>query len=185
MAKPKKRKKKPGHSPPPVMNDPAAIIDEAVGLRATMDENADGAAWGAMQKVLLKAKADSKQVARAIMGRDLATLDAILAVLQGEEPEVSTMDAAPQEPLPEFPGQQLRDAMKAFRRRVKLTKLDHESKLGRSPLTTGKDADFDSIMPPREFPEDIWKVLVQRGQLEQLGYGFYRIPKIKPEFPGS
>ena len=182
MAKPKKRKKKPGYKPPASTADPAALIQAAVDLRSTLEATSDGATWGAMQKALLAAKADSEQVARAIMGRDLTTLDAILAVLQGEEPAAAAEPEVPDEPLPEFPGEQMRDAMKAFRRRVKLTKLDHESKLGRSPLTSGKDADFDSIMPPREFPEDIWKVLVQRGELEQLGYGFYRIPKAKPEF---
>jgi hypothetical protein len=183
MAKPKKRKKKPGYTPPVISAD--ALIEQAVELRASITDESDGAAWGAMQKALLAAKADAKDVARAIMGRDMATLDAILAVLKGEEPEQPPAPEVSDEPLPEFPGEQLRDAMKAFRRRVKLTKLDHESKLGRSPLSTGKDADFDSIMPPREFPEDIWKVLVQRGELEQLGYGFYRIPKAKPEFPGA
>ena len=180
MAKPKKRKKKPGYKPPAERVE--ALIQQAVELRSTITDESDGAAWGAMQKALLAAKADSKDVARAIMGRDMTTLDAILAALKGEEPQQPPAPEVPDEPLPDFPPDQLRDAMKAFRRRVKLTKLDHESKLGRSPLSTGKDADFDSIMPPREFPEDIWKVLVQQGELEQLGYGFYRIPKIKPEF---
>ena len=180
MAKPKKRKKKPGYKPPAASID--ALVEQAAQLRSTITAESDGATWGEMQKALLAAKADSKQVARAIMGRDLATLDSILAVLRGEAPQEPETPDEPDEPLPDFPGEQLRDAMKAFRRRVKLTKLDHESKLGRSPLTSGKDADFDSIMPPREFPEELWKVLVQRGELEQLGYGFYRIPKAKPQF---
>ena len=84
--------------------------------------------------------------------------------------------------LPEFPEEELRKAMKAFRKRLKLTKLDHESKLGHSPLTSGKDAAFDSILPPNEFDEDIWRVLVKRGSLEELGYGFYRLPQVRPEF---
>ncbi len=182
MAKPKKRKKKPGFTPPTSSADPAALIQAAADLRATINEEADGAAWGAMQKALLAAKADSSQVARTIMGRDLKSLDAMLSVLQGHEPEAEIEADASDAPLPDFPNDQLRDAMKAFRRRIKLTKLDHESKLGRSPLTSGKNADFDSILPPREFPDDLWKVLVQRGELEQLGYGFYRIPKTKPQF---
>ena len=70
--------------------------------------------------------------------------------------------------------------MKAFKKRLKLTKLDHESKLGRSPLSAGRDAAFDSILPPREFPPEIWKVLVAHGELAELGHGFYMLPKEPP-----
>jgi hypothetical protein len=63
--------------------------------------------------------------------------------------------------------------MKAFRRRMKLMRLDHESKLGVGPMTSGKKADFDSILPPREFDENVWKVLAAEGQLKATGRGFY------------
>ena len=72
--------------------------------------------------------------------------------------------------------------MKAFRKRFKLMRLDHESKLGRSPLSTGKDASFESILPPEQFPTDVWPVLVSKGELESTGRGFYKIPTEKPSF---
>jgi len=180
MAKPKKRKKKPGHAPPPSTVDPAAVIAEIVQLRTELESGGEPATWGRVQKLLLSIKAAPSETARAVMGRDLPTLDQLLAALQGEETEPPPSE----EPrsLPEFPDEELRKAMKAFRRRLKLTKLDHESKLGHSPLTTGKDAAFDSILPPSGFDEDIWRVLVERGQLEELGYGFYRLPQVSPEF---
>ena len=185
MAKPKKRRKKPGRSQQAPPADASAMLGELDSLRTRIEEQGDGASWGAMQKALLKSGADSTQVARAVMGRDLPTLDAIIALLKGEEPAAAPTPDTPDEPLPDFPGDELRDAMKAFRKRLKLTKLDHESKLGRSPLSTGKDAAFDSILPPREFPPEIWKVLVARGELEYQGRGFYMLPKEPPALRDS
>ncbi|MBT4766856.1 MAG: hypothetical protein HOO04_00665 [Phycisphaerae bacterium] len=79
--------------------------------------------------------------------------------------------------LPEVPSETKRAAMKAFRRRLKLMRLDHESKLGVGPMTSGKKADFDSILPPRDFEDDVWKVLAAEGQLTSTGRGFYGLPK--------
>jgi len=185
MAKPKKRRKKPGRGQQAPPAGALAMLGEIESLRTSLEEQGDGAAWGAMQKLLLNSGADSNQVARAVMGRDLPTLDAIIARLKGEEPAAPPTPDTPDEPLPDFPGDQLRDAMKAFKKRLKLTKLDHESKLGRSPLSAGKDAAFDSILPPRKFPPEIWKVLVARGELAEQGHGFYMLPKEPPSLRKS
>ena len=67
-------------------------------------------------------------------------------------------------------------------KRVKLTKLDHESKLARSPLSSGKDADFDAIIPPNQFPPEVWRALVRKGELESTGQGFYKIPLQRRDF---
>lgn len=178
MAKPKKRKKKPGYAQPPTTVDTDAVIQELLALRGELEAGAEGATWGHAQKLLLSIKADSSEVAKAVMGRDLPTFDRLLATLRGHEVEPPL--AVEEAPLPEIPEEVLRKAMKAFRRRLKLTKLDHESKLGRSPLSTGKDADFDSIIPPMEFTPETWKVLTARGELESTGRGFYMLPKTPP-----
>jgi hypothetical protein len=70
-------------------------------------------------------------------------------------------------------------AMKAFKKRLKLTRLDDESRLGRSPLTGGGDSGIESIIPPREFPQEIWDELVKRGTLSKDSDGFYRIGTFK------
>ncbi|HCA38620.1 MAG: hypothetical protein CMJ63_01425 [Planctomycetaceae bacterium] len=95
-----------------------------------------------------------------------------MARLKGEEtPPVP--EERESEALPDIPHETKRAAMKAFRRRMKLMRLDHESKLGVGPMTSGKKADFDSILPPREFDENVWKVLAAEGQLKATGRGFY------------
>ncbi|TDJ57387.1 MAG: hypothetical protein E2O40_03045 [Planctomycetota bacterium] len=68
---------------------------------------------------------------------------------------------------------EIKRAMKAFRKRLKLTRLNEESKLGRNPLTSGKKSDVVAIMPPHQYPDAIWKELVVRGRLKDAGNGFY------------
>jgi hypothetical protein len=75
--------------------------------------------------------------------------------------------------------EELKRAMKAFKKRLKLTRLDDESRLGRSPLTGGGNSGIESIIPPREFPQEVWDELVSRGTLSKDGDGFYRIGTYK------
>lgn len=69
----------------------------------------------------------------------------------------------------------LKRALKAFRKRLKLTRLNEESKLGRSPLTGGKHSDVVAIMPPRQYPPEVWAELVRLGRLRDAGNGFYEL----------
>jgi hypothetical protein len=69
----------------------------------------------------------------------------------------------------------LKRALKAFRKRLKLTRLNDESKLGRSPLTGGKHSDVVAIMPPHQYPPEVWQELVKRGRLKSAGPGFYEL----------
>ena len=66
-------------------------------------------------------------------------------------------------------------AMKAFRKRLKLTRLNEESKLGRNPLTSGKKSDIVAIMPPHQYPDAVWQELIRRGRLKDAGNGFYEL----------
>lgn len=72
---------------------------------------------------------------------------------------------------------QLKQAMNAFKKRMKLTRLDQESKLGASrPMTSGKKSDVQGIIPPNQFAPVIWKELARRGKLKDMGGGFYGMP---------
>jgi hypothetical protein len=74
--------------------------------------------------------------------------------------------------------EECKKAFKAFKKRLKLTRLDDESRLGRSPLTGGGTG-IESIIPPREFSQEVWDELVKRGQLSRDDDGFYRIGSFK------
>ena len=132
-----------------------------------------GPLWGELHRTLMKAGADATQTMRVIAARDLDELGHLIARLKGEEQAV--VEAEP-EPLPEIDNETKRQAMKTFRRRMKLLRLDRESKLGVGPLTTGKTADFDSMQAPHDFPDEVWRVLVAEGQLKDVGDGFYALP---------
>ncbi len=71
----------------------------------------------------------------------------------------------------------LKSAFNAFKKRYKLTKLDQESKIsGKRALTGGRDSGLAGIVPPREFPVDVWQELAKQGRIKDLGGGFYGMP---------
>ena len=67
----------------------------------------------------------------------------------------------------------LKSAMKAFRKRLKLTRLDDESGLGGRALTGGEQSGIAGIRPPDKFPHDVWEELARQGRLKSLGSGLY------------
>lgn len=72
---------------------------------------------------------------------------------------------------------ELNRAYSAFKKRLKLTRLDHESRLGASrPMTSGKKADDISIIPPNDYPRGVWQELARQGRIKDMGGGFYKMP---------
>ena len=70
---------------------------------------------------------------------------------------------------------EVRHALKAFKKRLKLTRLDHESKLGYGPMTNGGGPGVVAIMPPHQFPPAVWDELVRQKKLIHLGKGLYEL----------
>jgi hypothetical protein len=156
----------PPAGPEAALREVDRIADELAATEAI------GPLWGQLHKALIKAKAAPAEVMPIIMGRDLEALSHLIARLKGKEAAAEPMEDHA-ERLPDIPDEIKRQAMKAFRRRIKLIRLDHESKLGVGPMTSGKKADFDSILPPREFDQAVWRVLAAEGRLKATGRGFY------------
>ena len=71
--------------------------------------------------------------------------------------------------------EELRKAMKAFKKRLKLARLDDESSLGRGPMSSGKSSSIVAIMPPNQYPKAVWDELVARGRLKYAGQGLYQL----------
>jgi len=74
-----------------------------------------------------------------------------------------------------FEPHELKKALKAFKKRLKIMRLDDESKLGGGPLSGGRDSGLVAITPPSEFPSEIWDALVEQGRLTDAGHGMYEI----------
>ncbi len=71
--------------------------------------------------------------------------------------------------------EQLKQALKAFKKRLKLTRLDDESQLSRRPVTGGKPSGVVAITPPTQFPPAVWEELVRQGKLRKTGHGMYEM----------
>ena len=87
-------------------------------------------------------------------------------------------DATPSEDPPAQEGptkEELKLAMKAFRKRLRLTRLDDESKLGHGAMTSGGKSGVCAITPPNQYPPEIWKALAEKGKLKYVGHGLYEM----------
>ena len=79
----------------------------------------------------------------------------------------------------EGPGQppskeELKQAIKAFKKRLKLTRLDAESNISGGPLSHNR-ANIVAITPPNQFPQAVWDELVRQGKLRKAGHGTYEL----------
>ncbi len=80
-------------------------------------------------------------------------------------------------PAPEPPSAEvLKAALKAFRKRLKLTRLDHDSRIGRGPMSSGQTSIIDAITPPDQYPRSVWEELVKQGKLKHSTHGMYALP---------
>ncbi len=77
--------------------------------------------------------------------------------------------AAAAPPSPEV----LKAALKAFKKRMKLTQLDDESRVGRSPMSGGQKSSIAAITPPDQYPRAVWDELVKQGKLTSASHGMY------------
>ena len=68
----------------------------------------------------------------------------------------------------------MKKAIKAFRKRMKMTQLDEDSRLGHSPLT-GAKSKIVSMQPPAGFGKEVWEELANKGFLKRDGVGFFEL----------
>lgn len=69
----------------------------------------------------------------------------------------------------------LKTALKAFKKRLKLTQLVDDSKVSTRQMTSGSTYDIVAIQPPVDFPQEVWKELVKQGKLKNAGNGLYEL----------
>ena len=85
------------------------------------------------------------------------------------------------EPEPSSPSdkpnaEELRKALKAFKKRLKLARLDDESGLGVGPMSGGKASGIVAVMAPNQYPQAVWDELVAQGRLKRAGRALYQLP---------
>ena len=79
------------------------------------------------------------------------------------------------DPLPPPTPQELKAALKAFKKRLKLTCLDDQSRIGVGPMSGGRASGIVAITPPDQYPPSVWEELVRLGKLRSSGSGIYEL----------
>jgi hypothetical protein len=91
-----------------------------------------------------------------------------------ELPENMPNSAASTPPAAAEPSAEvLKSAFNAFKKRMKFTQLDDDSRIGRSPMSGGQRSTITGITPPDQFPREVWEALVKQGKLQHVGHGLY------------
>jgi hypothetical protein len=136
-------------------------------IRKFPDPRRASAEWKQVYALLGKTDVPKNTVDNVVAGRYLDRLTQLVADL--ESPPTADDEPGPD---PEV----CQAAMRAFKRRIKLTRLDQESSINnKNPLTGGQSSGIDSIRPPDGFDADVWKALVKQGLLRDTGKGFYAL----------
>ena len=126
--------------------------------------------WKQIYRLLQDTPLPSAHVTHVVGMRDVPGLTEMIAQLRDPAADLASDTDTPD-------AETCKHALKAFRKRLALTVLDEESKLGRSPLTKGSGASVAQITPPVEYPEAVWQELVRQGKLDYKGHGFYGLRK--------
>ncbi len=75
----------------------------------------------------------------------------------------------------EIPREVTKRALKAFKRRIKLMRLDDESGIAGGPISGGRQSGIVAITPPDQYPQEVWDALVKQGRLKRASHGQYEI----------
>jgi hypothetical protein len=151
-------------------SDPTTVakLDELMtAIRGYADPRRAASEWKQVYRLLSNTELPPGRVTGVVGMRDMPGLAAMIDQLRAP-----ALDAPADVPSEDT----CRKALQAFRKRLSLTVLDEDSKLGRGPLSKGGGA-AASIVPPNEWPEPVWQELVRQGKLRYIGHGFYELTK--------
>ncbi|MFT4511530.1 MAG: hypothetical protein ACI91B_000210 [Planctomycetota bacterium] len=74
-----------------------------------------------------------------------------------------------------FTKETLKRAMKALKKRLKVTRLDDESSVGHDAFSSGGTSGIVGVRPPTQYPPEVWQALVDKGRLRSDRNGLYEI----------
>lgn len=139
---------------------------ETVVRELAGDPASDGAwstARGALDDYGVSAE-DDAELGAAIESRDASTLGAILSQWASGERLMLERDRGV-----------LKRALKAYRKRLKITLLDAESSVAGGPMSAGRKSSIFAIVPPDRYPREVWDELVRQKRLVDGGRGMYEL----------
>ena len=121
--------------------------------------------WDHARAALEPTRAQEPELAAVIEKRDLAALHALLDGWHSGK-----------HLLPKQDREVLSRAMKAFRKSLKVTRLDAESTIGGGPMSSGRHSGIAGMRPPDRYPREVWEELARQKRLISVGHGIYELP---------
>jgi hypothetical protein len=150
------------------MNLVDKIRSIAADLAAKRGNSAES--WALAARLLGRICNDAAAIEKVVASKEPSALVALLDALEGKAAAAAAV------PLPTFSASELDAAYRAFHKRLKVSRLADESKLGGRYTSGGRHSEIDAMQPPDGFPAEIWPALVRAGKLKDAGGGFYREP---------
>ena len=139
------------------------MLAQAAAELATDAANAEP--WARAQQALDACPEKDAELAGIVAAKDAAQLRALVAEW-----------ASGKRHLPEHDREVLKRALKAFRKSLKVTRLDAESSIGGGPMSSGRRSRIAGITPPPRYPREVWDELVRQGRLAGGKQGIYELP---------
>lgn len=130
-------------------------------------------AWTLAGRLIPRLPVDQAEATRAITERDADAFEKILDQLDAPPPPVTKPDVT-------FTKGEYESAMAAFKKRLKIIRLNDESKLGGRYTSGGHRSGIDAIEPPTDHHPKIWKALIAEGRLVSAGQGMYALAPGEP-----
>jgi hypothetical protein len=128
------------------------------------------------------AEAKSWADARAALAASAVTEPDLVAAVAGEDAglvrAILEQWSSGRRHLPEHDREVLKRALKAFRKRLKVTQLDAESSIGggHRATSTGRSSGIVGVVPPERYPRAVWDELVRQKRLLGGRHGTYELP---------
>jgi len=141
------------------------VRDLAGEVAAALDEAGSEEGWQRLEGLLEEAGADEiEEIALPVLDRSLEEVHALLDAW-----EAGTVGLAP------WDRAVLKRALKAYRKRLKIMRLDDESSGSRNPLSKGGASSITGVRPPEQYPQEIWDLLIAQGKLRDAGHGLLEL----------
>ncbi len=129
-------------------------------------EPASTQAWATAAEALGSSRSSEPDLAVIIDSKDAVALRGLVAEW-----------SAGTRLLPEPDRALLKRALKAFRKSLKVTRLDEESTIGGGAMSSGRQSGIVGITPPGRFAREVWEELVRQRRLIDGRHGIYELPR--------
>ena len=153
------------------MGDPnmtllSSVLAEVVA--ALSDDAASESAWSTAREALPHYEVDREEDPELIAAIEEGDADGLRSILAGWADGKRLMLVRDRGVL--------KRALKAFRKRLKITLLDAECSVDGGPMSAGRKSNIVGVVPPERYPREVWDELVHQKRLVYGGQGTYELP---------